>query len=91
MVANNLELGLLERMPYSVMSCREFEHALGAIAEAGITDYFQGMQVGNRRAYLWPEYQAESYPRAPHVDLMRAFQTDLSAILPEAYWLKVED
>lgn len=86
-----LDPTLIETMPYSVMSCREFEGAMGVIADVGITRFFRGKQDGNLRNRLWSDYQAECFPKGRIIRLMRAFSADLKTIFPEAVWPSLDE
>ncbi|ANH69639.1 hypothetical protein [Mitsuaria sp. 7] len=86
-----LDPTLIETMPYSVMSCREFELAMGVIADVGITRFFRGKQDGDLRSWLWPDYQAKRFPKGRVIHLMRAFSADLKTILPEAVWPSLDN
>lgn len=82
--AKGLPLDLVERMPYALMSTREFERCAAAIAKAGVQAFFSGKREEPYRQWLWPEYQEEKFPEAGRINFNDAFRDSWQQHLPEA-------
>lgn len=83
LIEEGMDAQLMTEMPYSVMSCREFELCAGSIAHAGISPFFAGKMEGEKRQWLWPEYSAHAFPHAPRINFVHEFRADLDAVIPE--------
>ena len=84
LIAQSMDTKLTQSMPYFVMSTRELEMCVGAIADVGISAFFKGKLDTKYRDWLWPEYLASKFPTSKVIDFHRAFETDWRKIIPNA-------
>ncbi|WP_295985227.1 hypothetical protein [uncultured Variovorax sp.] len=80
---SGLDVSMLETMPYTVMSSREFERCIGAVREAGIAKFFQGKRGGDYPRWMWPDYLREEYPSVKPINFQTEFEADWRKIFPE--------
>lgn len=74
---------LPQRMPYAVMSAKEFEDAAGTISKVGLETFFFGMRNKKFDGWRWNSYMLEQFPDSVQIDYFEAFSKDFLKVLPE--------
>lgn len=82
MRTEDVDLALLEKMPYAVASTREFERFTGVIKEVGIHEFFTRKRDAEYLGWMWEEYARDVFPTAKRTNLQELFKEEWLRIIP---------
>lgn len=74
---------LPQRMPYAVMSAKEFEDAAGTISKIGLKTFFFGIRNKKFDNWRWNAYMAEQFPDYVQINYFEIFSKDFLRVLSE--------
>lgn len=75
---------LPQRLPYAVMSAKEFEDAASTISKVGLKAFFFGIRDKKFDGWHWNAYMVERFPDYVQIDYFELFVKDLLGVLPES-------
>lgn len=79
-----MDPALPQRMPYSVMSAKEFEDAAGIISKVGLKTFFFGIRDKKFDNWRWHSYMTEQFPNSVQINYFELFSKDFLKVLPES-------
>lgn len=78
-----MDVSLTQKMPYAVMSAKEFEDCASTITQVGIKNFFFGKQSEEFKGWRWNAYMREQFPEHSLFNFFQAFSKDWLQVIPE--------